>query len=265
MRRILQRLVALILLLLPLLGTTTVISAQENSPGRKVEFDKVRKGDFHVGLFGPLRYGLANNMELQTHPIFDFVIPNAKLIWTHKTAGNQSIQTRHSLVYPTPLLRLISRKGTGGILPDDPTIVEIPSMISLYNEIRYYRIPFPSLEYYFSGGIGFAGVFGDLDERTTIDLPVVFPRLGVFYNGYSLRVGSGMDWKLSPQWGMKSDAELIWLPGYSEAFFWEHSGQVRWQFSESWNLMAGYLLTFGTYPFGKQYHLLPLFDLGYRW
>jgi len=247
------------------LSVTGNTFTQENRlPGTR-QYSEVQKGDYQIGLLAPLRYRISTTMEMQTHPILDFVIPNARLVWIHNTTRDRRIQTTHGFTYPTPLLRMISRKGTGGILPDDPTIPTIPAMVSLYNEIRVIQSSIPTLEYYFSAGLGLAGTFGTLDSRTTIDLPVVFPRMGVFYNGYNLNLGTGISWALSGKWVLKSDTKILLLPGYTEQFFWEHQGQVFWEFDKSWYMMFGYLLTYGNYPFGSQYHLLPLFDVGYQW
>ena len=61
-----------------------------------------------------------------------------------------------------------------------------------------------------------------LDKRTTIDLPVVFPRLGVFYNGYGVNFGLGFTGTLLPRLGLLTDLNVLLLPGMEEGFAFEH-------------------------------------------
>jgi len=73
-------------------------------------------GRCEIGLFQPIRYGISETKEISFHPLFMFVIPNAKLKLARKDIGIFHLASEHSLSYPTILLNLISRKGTGGII-----------------------------------------------------------------------------------------------------------------------------------------------------
>lgn len=221
------------------------------------------KGRLEIGLFQPLRYGLSQSLELSTHPLVFILMPNLSLKWLHNSLGGFTLATRHCITYPSPLLRNLAREGIGGLISPE---FDIPDMVSLYNEVLLSRNL--TDQHLFTGklGIALAKKFGDLDERTTIDLPIVFPRLAVFYHDYSFRFGFDVQGKLFKRWNYLLDADLFYIPKSDENMAFEHKGLVLWTKSLRFQLCVGYKLTYGEYPFGTQWHLLPfLFDLQWSW
>ena len=220
-------------------------------------------GRWEIGVFQPLRYGYSENLEFSTHPVVFFIIPNLNAKWSHHPIDGFDFATQHQIYYPTLLLRTLSREGTGGIISPE---FHIPHMISIYNEMVLSK---PIAEkYLITGKIGFnlALKSGTLDDRTTIDLPLVFPRLSVFYHGYGFRSGVDLVRKMSEHWNVLVDADLFFYPNADEDFAFEHKGLMLWNKSNGFQFCAGYKLTFGKYPFGTQWHLLaPIFDVQWGW
>ncbi len=138
------------------------------------------QGRWEVGVFHPLRYGLSEKVELAAHPILFFIMPNISLKWSHNKTDDFAIATRHSLTYPTPLLRLSSMEGAGGIISPE---FYIPHMVEFYNELLFSK----SISNYHlvTGKVGFslAAKSDDLDERALIDYPMAYHRLAVYYHG----------------------------------------------------------------------------------
>lgn len=230
------------------------------------------KGRFEFGLFQPLRYGQTENLEWSTHPILFIKVPNVKVKIAYSNFSGWEMASRHSVVYPTPLLRLLRVKGfgiealaemdVGGIISDDPTIPPIPHMISFRHEILLSQSFGPSTLITGKGGFCLALRGGKIDKRTTVDLPVVFPRLGVYYSGYGVNGGVDILRKATKRIEMLVDADILFLPGFDEgSFAFEHKGLIIWNKSSRFQLSLGYKLVYGEYPFGTQWHLLPLFDL----
>ena len=60
-----------------------------------------------------------------------------------------------------------------------------------------------------------------------------------------------------------SNLDLIFLP--EEDVFFEHKLLGNYQLSTKYILSAGYKLTHGSYPFGKQWDVFPIIDLSWRW
>jgi len=63
------------------------------------------KGQWEVGLFQPLRYGMTDDQDIALHPLIALKLPNLvyKKTWVEKNSW--TIATRHGFYYPTPLLQ----------------------------------------------------------------------------------------------------------------------------------------------------------------
>jgi len=221
------------------------------------------EGRMEVGLFQSLRYGWSENLEFATHPLVNNFMPNLSVKWSHKPFAGFFISTRHSYHYPTVLLRIISREGIGGMISPE---FNIPHMISLYNEILFSKQI--AKNFLFTGKAGFALAIksGELESRSTIDLPLIFPRLAIFYNGYGFRFGGDVKGKLLKRWFFLVDADLFYVPDENENFAFEHKGLILWTKNKRFQLTVGYKLVYAQYPFGTQWHLLlPIFDFQWSW
>ncbi len=226
--------------------------------------EQLPKGSFETGLFQPLKFGYSDNMELSTHPVFMFVIPNFGIQKQYPEWNGFSVSSRHSLVIPTPLLRMVSNKGIGGFISPE---FDIPFMVSIKNEIGLHNNLPKNMSYAVNAGITLAYSSDELDERTTIDLPLIFPRMAVFYNGFGVNFGVIFQGSLSSKLSMLTDMNFLFLPGAKEDLAIEHKSLLTWKASEEIRYQIGYKLVYGKYPFGDMWHLLPipLFDIIWSW
>jgi len=223
-------------------------------------------GRWEIGIFQPLRYGLTDKLELGTHPIGDLLIPNLTAKYALSGFHGWQLAVRGTGVYPTPLLRTLTRKGTGGVLAPDPTIPEIPHMVSLRGEILATKYTSQSVIITGKAGLGIGlKLGGKLDDRTTIDLPVIYPRLGVFYNGFALNAGVDFEESISESVGFLIDGDVFLLPGAEYPFFFEQKGLSFLTTTGRVRYMIGYKLTYGKYPYGTQWQILPLADIQWGW
>ena len=137
------------------------------------------KGQWEVGLFQPLRYGMTDDQDIALHPLIALKLPNLvyKKTWVEKNSW--TIATRHGFYYPTPLLQSITGAGKFKIVAPQ---FEFPTLIGLTNEILATHSLGDGLLTGKAGLLlGLGG--GDLDPTSTIDVPLVYPRLAVYYNG----------------------------------------------------------------------------------
>jgi hypothetical protein len=221
------------------------------------------KKRIELGLFQPLRYGQSERIEWSTHPIYFFIIPNLNIKWFHGFYDDVAIASRYSIYYPTMLLRTISREGTGGIISPE---FEIPQMIGFNGEALFSKRLYENTILTAKLGLAFGVKFGGLDERTTIDLPLVYNRLAVFYHGYQLRGGVDLDGHLYKRWYYSLDMDYFYIPNIDHNKTFEHKGLLIWQKSEKTRLTIGYKLIYGEYPFASQWHLfIPLLDIQKSW
>lgn len=222
----------------------------------------IPKGRWEVGLFQPLRHGQTDRLEWSTHPLWNILIPNLSIKVAWPPLDNWTFASRHTLFYPTPLLRKITHEGKFGIISPEFTI---PHMVSIRNELLLTRRLGRSGLMTGRTGVALGFASESLDERNTIDLPLVFPRLADFYSGYGVHIGLDILRRITGQIDYLIDADIILHPGISEAFAFEHKGLFIWNRSSQFRINFGYKLVYGEYPFGTQWHLFPLFDLQWGW
>ena len=125
-------------------------------------------------------------------------------------------------------------------------------------------------------GLDFGLVFGDLDTRSNIDLPIVYHRLEVFHNGWGWHTGLDLDRALIKKFRIFMDLDLRLIPNldnskkssynmHSGDFCIEHKMLLIWEASSKFRAMIGYKLVSGEYPYGKQTRLLPYIPLLEQW
>ena len=217
------------------------------------------EGRMEIGIFQPLRYGWSKSIEFTIHPLAAFIIPNLSMKWSHGQKNGYHWATRHSITYPTLLLRTVSKEGIGGLISPE---FDIPHIVSIYNEFIISKELFTAHLLSFKTGIGFALKSNDLDDRATIDLPIIFPRTAAYYHGYNFRFGSDLQGKFFRRWNYLVDTDVFYTPGGKKNFALEHKGLLLWNKSERFQVCVGYKLVYGEYPFGRQWHLLfPMLDL----
>lgn len=259
-------------LIAPILFLAMTINLFGYGDGKTGRATTLEKGTWQVGLFQPLSYGLSDKAEISTHPLLFVKIPNMSYKRNWINDGKKTVSTNHVVTYPTPLLNTLAKEGIGGMISPE---FEMPAMISLYQEGLYSREIFGSM---FTGraGFGFGYSSEELDSRTTIDIPIAFNRLAVFYGNFQLRFGADFDGLLNKRFGYHVDGLLFLTPGIDEKLAFEHKTMITWHKSEKFRISAGYKIVYGQYPFGNQWNLVPpripllpvwvpLFDLVWTW
>ncbi len=241
---------------LALLTTDASAQIREEWSGRRAE--TVSKGRWEVGIFAPLRYGLTDDVELAAHPLAFFVVPNltAKVSWTDDRPWR--IGTRHGVHYPTPLLRMLSREGSGGILPAD---TEVPHIIAITNEVLatttiplFYRWVTVRL------GVTIAPNIGGEEVIPPIELPVVFPRTAAYSSNIVGHAGIGFEGKIVSTFYLLWDGAVFFTPGFEGTYAFESTLEASWRPSDRFMLSAGARGILGGYPYGERYHVVPVVD-----
>lgn len=226
-----------------------------------------------VGVFQPLRYGLKDGLELSSHPGWFFVFPNAS--FKVPVSGFKSFHSaaKVSFAYPTPLLNMLSRQGIGGVI--DPNLT-IPPMLGVSGSLLMSKEVL-GVNATAKVGLDFGLVFGELDTRSNIDLPIVYHRLEVFHNGWGWHTGLDLEKALIKKFRVFMDLDLRFIPNLDNSrktdnyamrsgdYSIEHKMLLIWERSSNFRMMVGYKLVSGEYPYGKQTRLLPYIPLLERW
>ncbi|MBL4716206.1 MAG: hypothetical protein JKX95_06180 [Bacteroidia bacterium] len=245
-----------IILIFSILISISTLKAENKvwSDGTAFTLPKKR---YEIGLFQPLRYGITENTELITYPIWSLLFPNItiKKVWEDPCCFR--FATRHSINYPTQFLKTISRSGIGGILP---VLTKVPQLFVFTNHLLFSKAM--TDEHVVSTKLGFTVVLssGEMD-MTTIDLPVVFPRTFVYQNGLSFSLGIDFDGQLYKSFNYTIDADFFILGDDITSYAFEHKAMLTWIRSERFNLLLGYKFIYGEYPYGTDINILPLLDI----
>ena len=219
----------------------------------------IPNGRLELGLFTLSRYGITKNLELSVHPLMFFLMPQVKIKAGWGEYSGFRLATEHEIFYPTQFMSLVSTKGTGGLI--SPEFI-IPQMVAIYNRFLASFKPFKNAILTGHGGIAFSFKFGPLDKRTTIDLPILYPRLAVFYNQPEFDVGIDFRGKFYPRFGWLFNMENFIVCGMPKNYFLENKGVMTYTSKkEKLRIEVGGKLCFGKYPSGPQWQLLPVIDL----
>ena len=228
--------------------------------------------NWSVGIFQPLRYGLKEGLELSSHPGWFFILPNASFKVPFAYFKSFNAATKVSFAYPTPLLNILSREGIGGLI--DPNLT-IPPMLGVSGSFIMSK-EMLGVNLTAKAGLDFGLVFGDLDTRSNIDLPIVYHRLEVFHNGWGWHTGLDLDRALIKKFRILIDLDLRFIPNPNNSktnnytmrsgdYSIEHKMLLIWERSSRFRIMTGYKLVSGDYPYGKQTRLLPYIPFMEQW
>ncbi|MFZ4522078.1 MAG: hypothetical protein ACOYNC_10245 [Bacteroidales bacterium] len=214
---------------------------------------------WELGLLTAGRYGITDRIEISAHPLMFLLMPQVKVKVGWGNFSGFRFATEHGLFYPTQFMRLVATEGTGGLISPEFTI---PQMLAISNRLLVSIVPFKKAILTGHAGISFALKSGPLDRRTTIDLPVIYPRFAVFYNEPEFDAGIDFRGQLIPRLGWLFNIENFIVCGTEENYFLENKGVLAYTSKkETLRIEAGYKLCFGRYPSGPQWHLLPVLDL----
>ncbi|MBN4081291.1 hypothetical protein JYT44_02890 [Caldithrix abyssi] len=225
-------------------------------------------GRREIGLFSPFRIGLNHASEIAVNKFL--LMPNISYKSEIPQFHGWEMAYRLQFAYPTLALRwLQSPLGKELGEPDILALISpefpIPQMVSVYGELIGTNSAPGAGKLTLNAGVGIGFNGKELAHRATIDLPIIYPRLSVYYNGVLLKVGGEYFRQFKERWSYVMDYDMFIMPGGEGRYAFEQKGLMVWTKSERFRLLFGYKLIAGEYPFGAQAHLLPLLDLQFGW
>ena len=222
--------------------------------------------NYSFGIFQPLRYGLKNNLEVFTYPLAFPAIPNVgvKKMW-YKTKNDWYFGSRHAIHYPSLFLKVSSGEGIGRVMPPD---AKVPQIISLTNEllvstwlIKETSCTPPNLLLTLKAGAKNGLKFGE-SNFPTIDYPGIYYQTIPYQKKHFLwYLGADLDGNLTESVNFCIDLDWIAVNWNVEDFAIEHKGMLLIPFAKRTTFIVGYKISYGTYPFGNKFMIMPLIDL----
>ncbi|RLD53184.1 MAG: hypothetical protein DRI94_00735 [Bacteroidetes bacterium] len=242
----------LIIFLISLSG----ISRAQNPKWSNNTADVLEQGRKEIGIFSPFKMGLKNNGELAVHPILFFIIPNATYKKQWKSTENYRLASKHTFTYPSFLLKTLSRSGVGGILPATSTI---PQLFKL-NNTALFSIDKFNQTFTFSAGFDLCLSAGDSDF-SYIEWHIVYPRTYSLNNTFTPHAGIDVTGNLYKKFIYEYKFNTFFLTNVDAGIITENQFKITWQKSDKFAVKAGAVYSYGTFPFGKDGGLYPMFDV----
>ena len=242
----------------------SIISAQWSSESAYL-LEKNRK---EIGLFSPFKIGMNKGVEIGVNKFL--LMPSIYLKQEMPKYKSWKMARKFRLEYPTPGLKWIQspigkEMGDPNMFSLISTQFSIPHMISFYAGLIGTKGDLKLGQLSLNGGIGIALNGKKLSNDATVDLPVIYPRLSVYYNNFVIKSGGEYARHLSDQLYYIIDYEMYLMPGTGGRYAFEQQSVLVWQKSKRLNLSFGYKLIVGEYPFGGQAHLLPTLNIKFAW
>ena len=228
---------------------------------------------WELGLFQPFRFGYSETIEYSTFPLWFFVMPNITIKRIESDMAGFNTASRFKMVYPTPLLNILAKTGIGGMI--DPNF-QMPPMLGLSASWLMSK-PMIGLDLTVKGGLDLGIALGELDPRSNIDLPLVYHRLGMFYNKWGIHTGLDVQKNLTEKIRVFVDLDLRLLPGLADVqinpdlaklmgdYSLEHKLLLIWNKSDRFRILTGYKFVKGKYPYGSDMRLLPYIPMMEKW
>jgi len=247
-------------ILIPFL-LTSLISAQETTLRERWSNNTaflMPAGKWESGILQSFRYGLNKRLELRSNAIILPIFPNAGIkIGLGKRKGFL-FASEHSLSYPTLFLNTVSFKGTGGLISPQ---FHFPFILSVSNSLIVTRLIGSASLLSADAGISFAIRKSKPDYQSTIDLPLLYPRMAHFYEGASVKTGLSFKSLIFQKLFYEENMQLFCITRSRDNLFAENSGSIMWAVCKSVRLKGGYTLSWGRYPFGNHIQMWPTFDI----
>jgi len=188
-------------------------------------------------------------------------MPNFILKRSQSDIAGFSSAGQYKIIYPTPFLNMIAKKGIMGIIAPD---FQMPPMLGLAASWLMSK-NMAGMDITLNSGLDLGVAFGDLDSRSTIDLPLVYHRLGVYYNTWGMHMGVDVQKNIFEKIDVLADIDLRALPGLKGNYSLEHKLLLSWYKSENFRVLTGYKFVIGEYPYGPDMRLLPYIPMLETW
>lgn len=218
-------------------------------------------GRVEVGVFAPLRVGLRDRLELSAHPGWFLVAPHADLKVAWGERGRISLASTHGLLYPTPLLRLLAREGTGGLVPSDVTY---PHLLATSHHVLA-TVDAGGHLLTVRAGVRLARNLGRFDgppEWSQIEWHLVWPRAAAWFTGFAADAGLVAQGPLPGRLGYRLEADRFFMPGLRGDWAIEGAALLTYRPSPRLLVRAGAKWSYAEFPYGTRLSPpLPLVDV----
>lgn len=206
-------------------------------------------------------YGVNRRLELALHPVMLFALPHLELKATafEEAYFTLGVQSRWS--YPTGFLSLVSREGSGGLLPKTS---RPPFAIQIEGDV-IASLRFAS-RHELSARLGLAvapHARFTPEELPLLDFPFLYPRFAAIYTPLVPRAELDFEGALLPRCFYRLGALAFVMPALPDvgtAYAVETLATFEYRVSQHVALSLGVRGSHAKYAIGTRWHTLPFID-----
>ncbi|OQX97843.1 MAG: hypothetical protein B6I24_07290 [Bacteroidetes bacterium 4572_128] len=181
---------------------------------------------FDIPFFQPCRYGITESLEVSSHPVWFFIMPNFSLKKEWFMWKEIIFSTKHGFHYPSLALDIFKDTDNNGIIEDT---TKVPNIYAFKNEFYASRFLLPP-------------------TRCTAA-------------NYLLTLKIGHQFAIEKGISLSVDIEYISITEY---YLIEHKFLVLLHRKNDFSIVFGYKLTFAELPYRKDIFLMPLCDFMWK-
>jgi hypothetical protein len=223
--------------------------------------DVIEEGAWELGVYAPASRGLGDGLQVSIHPLTAVLSPHIAVKKAWGSAGSWRVATRHSIAYPTHLLRFLAREGTGGIIVAD---AEIPHILALDSRLISSRSLSEATTLSLSARLMLGAGLGPSDWPS-IDMPIAYSRTAAYRDHMAAALGAQLDGTIIGTLGYQLDVDAWTMPLSAGKWATELRASVPWRPTEGFTAMVGSTAVVGAYPYGLSWHVLPRVDAIWAW
>lgn len=220
------------------------------------------EGRVELGLLAVSRYGLSDRVELAVHPIWFFALPHAEAKFRYFERPRLALAARARLSYPSIFLGLVSREGSGGLLPatsEPPVALMFETDAVVTGEVHAGALASFALGFAVAPHASFTQA-----ELPLLDFPFLYPRFAALYSPIVPRAQLNLESALLL--GFHLDLEfrgylMPSLPYVGTTLAFEQALSLEYRFGERAAVSLGVRIGEAEYPIGPRVHLLPYADV----
>ena len=225
----------------------------------------IGKGKFDVSILRPSRYGIGKKSEISLHPIAFFVLPHIdyKKNWLD---ANIKIATVHGFHYPKIVLKQIQKHEIQNYIPLTDTV---PHIFAFKNEILFSTVlkkktsctP-PNYVLTLKLGNKFA-IKGEGSEPPFFDEKYFYQETSTYRKNLLWYIGMDLDGHLTDFFDFTVDLDFQTI-NFIDDWAITHKTLLRTPLGKRSFILFGYWASFGTYPSGNRFGIVPLLDFSWE-
>lgn len=220
----------------------------------------VPKGSAEFGIVHPLQVGITDTWEISTQPLLGLALaPNValkKLWWV----GDIMIATQHRYNMPTMMLRAMGEMDRFEFMPDT---LKIPYLFGIGNDILFSASIGPETILSWKIGGDF-GINRGGDSIPQIYEPFLYPRTAIYHDMFVWNIGVDLDGNIYEKFNYSADIDFYSIGLKVNDWAIEHKGYFIYNHSIKFAALAGYKLSYGSYPEKNRFSILPVVDFIFK-